>query len=257
MSWSVHVLKLGECDVRGPEVYWMSHWDTWETLYFYMVVARGPDGVVVINTGPPRDLSSLNASWTDAFGERGALRRLERELPEHALTSLDLTPVDVTHVLITPLQAYATAHIPLFPNARVCLSRRGWIEDFHAPRFPLHVPPELRIPDDVLRYLTTDGRERLHLLDDEATILPGLSAFWAGVHHRSSMAYKIATAAGNVIVSDCCFTYENIEKPHPLGIMESLEECHVTYQRIRREADVVIPLYDPQVLARFPGGRIA
>jgi len=59
-----------------------------------------------------------------------------------------------------------------------------------------------------------------------------------------------------VVVSDSFFKYGNIEKPHPLGLSESLEECHVTYDRIRREAAITLPLYDPEVLERYPGGVI-
>ncbi len=29
------------------------------------------------------------------------------------------------------------------------------------------------------------------------------------------------------------------------------------YERLRRDADIVIPLYDPEVLKRFPGGKVA
>ena len=41
MTYDVQVLKMGECRVPGPEVYWMSNWDTRETLHFWMVVIRG------------------------------------------------------------------------------------------------------------------------------------------------------------------------------------------------------------------------
>ncbi len=44
---------------------------------------------------------------------------------------------------------------------------------------------------------------------------------------------------------------------HPLGIMESLPECLAACQRTWEEADVVIPLYDPEVLKRFPDGKVA
>lgn len=71
------------------------------------------------------------------------------------------------------------------------------------------------------------------------------------------MAYLIETAAGRVAVTDCCFKYGNIERMHPLGIMESLPECMAAYARIRKEADIVIPLYDPEVLRRFPNGKVA
>lgn len=257
MPYQVDVLKMGECQVRGPEVYWMDRWDDWETLCFYMVAARGEGKTIIINTGPPRDLSALNARWTAAFGERGALKRTEDELPERALKRLGVAPERVDYVLITPLQAYAVGNIPLFRNATVCLSRRGWIEDFHAPEYQMHVPRKLRIPDEALAYLSIEAPEKLRLLDDEEQILPGLGAVWVGTHHRSSMAYVIETAAGTVAATDCCFKYGNVEKNHPLGIMESLPECMAAYEWLRREADIVIPLYDPEVLKRFPGGKIA
>src|SRR6266446_5447646 len=145
MPYTIQILKMGQCQVRGPEVYWMDHWDDWEELYFYMVLVQGEGKLIVINTGPPRDLTELNARWTGAFGERGRLVRREDETPEAALGREGVVPGDVDLVLITPLQAYAVGNIPMFKNAQVCVSRRGWIEDFHAPLYEMHVPRKLRI----------------------------------------------------------------------------------------------------------------
>lgn len=179
-KYHVNVLKVGQCQVRGPEVYWMDAWDEWEELYFYMVLVHGEDRVVVINTGPPQDLTALSARWTATFGERGALIRSAGETPEAALSRMGVKPADVDFILVTPLQAYAVANIPLFCNARVGISRRGWIEDFHAPSYEMHVPRKLRIPDDLVSYLTIQAPEKVRLLGDEEVILPGLSAFWVG-----------------------------------------------------------------------------
>jgi hypothetical protein len=71
------------------------------------------------------------------------------------------------------------------------------------------------------------------------------------------MAYSIDTAKGRVVVTDACFTYGNVEQNRPLGVMESLPECMAAYKRIRADAGIVIPLYDPLVLKRFPDGKIA
>ncbi len=180
----------------------------------------------------------------------------DEELPEKALASIGIGLDGVTHILITPLQLYATANIPLFRNAQVCMSRRGWIEDIMARPPWLHVPREMCIPDDVLKYLLFDARDRVRLLEDDDEIAPGISAWWAGTHHRSSMTYTVDTAKGRVAISDCAFKYENLEG-HPLGIGESLAEGHRAYSRIRREADHFIPLYDPKVLERYPGGVVA
>ena len=256
MTYEVHALKMGQSDVPGPEVYWMSHWDQWLTLYFFMIVARGGGKTIIINTGPPLDLTEMNRQWAAYAGPRCRMERAPGDRPDAALATLGIRPEDVTHVLITPLQSYATGNITLFRNAQVCLSRRGWIEDFHAPRFPIHSPRNSRIPDDVLAYLEIESPGKVRLLEDQEEVLPGLRARWVGVHHRSSLAYEIDTVRGRVIVSDAAFHYGNVETPHPLGILESMEECHAAYTWFRG-ADLFVPLYDPAVLERFPGGKVA
>jgi glyoxylase-like metal-dependent hydrolase (beta-lactamase superfamily II) len=179
------------------------------------------------------------------------LARQENERPVNALASVGIKPEDVDFVLITPIQIYATANIQLFKNATVCISKRGWIEDFHAEKFPMHVPKEFRLSDETLYYLTFDGAKRLRLLADEDEILPGLRCFWAGVHHRSSMCFEIETTAGRVGVSDCIFKYGNLEDGEPLGIQESLEEYYRTTDRIRSVTDLFIPLYEPEAQDRL------
>lgn len=256
MSYTVEVIKVGQSLVPGPEVYWMSHWQKMEQLYFYIVLIRGEGKTILINTGTPSKLSALNEKWEHSLGPEGRLERRPEEKIETILSSRNLKPSEIDFVLITPLQAYATSNIPLFTNATVCISKRGWIEDYHEPLFPLHVEPELRIPLDVMAYLEKHP-DRLHLMEDNEEVIPGIQAKWVGTHHRSSMAYSIDTSHGKVIISDCFFKYENIEKLHPLGIQESMEECFAAYAWINANADIAIPLYDPEVLERYPRGLVS
>ncbi len=60
MPFRADVLKMGQGQVRGPEVYWMDPWDRWEELYFYVVVVCGEGKVAVVTPGPPR---AERASW--------------------------------------------------------------------------------------------------------------------------------------------------------------------------------------------------
>lgn len=255
MNYSVRVLKMGQSDVPGPEVYWMSSWNEWLTLYFWMVVIQAGGKTVIINTGPPADLTSMNEQWAAYAGPRCQMVRQPHERPDAALASIGLSPSDIDFVIVTPLQSYATGNIPLFRNAQVCISRKGWIEDFQAPRFPSLAQRQNKIPNDVLAYLEIECPERLRLLADEDEILPDLRTRWVGVHHRSSIAVEVDTSHGKVVLTDAAFHYGNIERPHPLGIMESLEECHSAYERFRA-VDVVIPLYDPEVWSRHPNGIV-
>ena len=258
MNYSVRAFNAGTFWVPGPEVYWMQHWEKREKMNVILYLLQGGGQNILINTGPPQDLSVLNQAWLSFFGfTESQIERSTEQLPQNILAAQGLTPDDISTVIVTPLQAYATANIPLFRNATICISRKGWIEDFQAPYYHLHVPRHLRVPRDVNDYLQNDGWEKLRLLADEEEILPGIRVFWAGVHHRSSLAICVDTEKGTVLLTDCFFKYGNIEQGHYLGVMESMMEADATWARIRREAKIVASIYDPEVFERHPGGVLA
>jgi len=258
MNFTVQAFNAGTFWVPGPEVYWMEAWNRREEMNILIYLVRAEGHNILINTGPPQDLTIINQAWLNFFGYPEAqIVRPEAQLPQNILRSQGLAPEDISLVLVTPLQAYATANIPLFRNANIGISRRGWIEDFQAPYYHLHVPRHLRVPPDVNHYLQNDGWEKVRLLADEEELLPGLRVFWAGVHHRSSMAVAIDTAKGTIIISDCFFKYGNIEEGKYLGVMESMMEADATWSRIRREATIFASIYDPEVFVRHPGGVLA
>ena len=81
--------------------------------------------------------------------------------------------------------------------------------------------------------------------------------FWVGAHHRGSMALSIQTAKGKVVLSDSIFRYENFEEGIPIGVVENIFEWQDALNRVREEADIVVPMHDNGVLVRHPGGIIA
>jgi glyoxylase-like metal-dependent hydrolase (beta-lactamase superfamily II) len=258
MKYSVQALNAGNFWVPGPEVYWMHGWERREEMNVIVYLIRGGGQNILINTGPPQDLSILNKAWLDFFGfPEAQIRRDDEQLPQNLLKREGLTPEDISAVIVTPLQAYATANIHLFRNATVCISRKGWIEDFQAPYYHLHVPRHLRIPREVNDYLQNEGWDKVRLLSDEEEVLPGIRVFWAGVHHRSSMAVCVETDKGTILLTDCFFKYGNLERGLYLGVMESMMEADATWARIRREADIAASIYDPEVFVRHPGGKLA
>jgi hypothetical protein len=255
-KYDVYVRKMAQMDLPGPEVYWMSHWDEWFEAWFLMVVAKSDKHTVVVNTGPPRDLTTLNTFWR-SFHPSGRVQmlRTDEDLPEHRLGELGLDPRDVDYVIITPIVGYTLGSVSLFENAHFVLSRRGWIEDVFAPPFKVHVPRSIFLPKEAEEYFLGPAWERLVLMD-EGEVVPGIRIWWAGVHHRSSLAIEIDTEAGTVVATDCAFAYGNVENNHYLGVGESYAEAMVAYQRIRKTADILVPLYDPEVFSRYPGGHL-
>jgi len=251
----VTVLKVGAVEVPGPEVFWMSEWDRWLPLSINVCLVRGDGVTALVNTGAPDDLTAINAGWTAVLGERATYRRTDDERLLAQLERLGVAPEDVTHVLVTPFQLYSTAGIPHFSGAEICLSRRGWVH-FHTTHAHPHDARWESISRDVLVHLVTDAWERVRLLEDEDEVVPGMRTWWAGTHHRASIAVEVDTADGTVVASDAFFYYENVEDGRPLGIGENMYEGIACYERTRAAADHIVPLYDPRVFERYPGGVI-
>ncbi len=255
MTYGVRSLSVGHADIPGPELFWMSSWNDWFTLTFQVVLIQGNGVTALVNTGPGRDLRAMNELWVKILGERAPKRRSDEEFITEALARAGVTPEDVTHVILTPLQLYSTSNVPLFTHANICLSKRGWIH-YHTTHQHPHDVRWNSIPRDVLVHMVTDAWDRIRLLEDEDEIAPGLRTWWAGTHHRATIAVEVDTSAGTVVISDAFFYYENVEENRILGINESMYEALACYERARK-ADHRLPLYDPKVFERYPDGVIA
>lgn len=256
----VDVIRLGGWRYApGYELFWMDMHAPAEPLALVSLVIRTDAHVVLVNCGPdPATLPPKPVGDPMATGEH-VLEVNDGEGLDEQLATLGLTVADVTHVIVTPFQTYALGNLLRFPTAQLCLSRTGWI-DFHAPRWRHH-PHDVRdrcIPPGVLVGLVTHAWERVRLVEDHVEeIVPGVSTFWTGAHHRASLAVTIDSAAGTIVASDAFMRIENITRRHPIGINESMAEALIAYDRIAAMADILVPLYDPGVWDRHPGGRIA
>lgn len=252
----VTLLRMGRGEVPGPEVFWMGHFDEWLPLDFQTVLIRHADATILINTGPALDLEPMNHRWARFLGERARFTRGEGEFIFDQLMKHGVAPADVTHVILTPLQLYTVGNVLAFPNAQICISRRGWIH-FHTTHDHPHDDRSTSIPDDVLIRLVTTDWPRVRLLAAEDEVVPGVRTWDSGGHHRASMVVEIDTADGVVAVSDTYFYLENITSMTPIGISENMYECLEAYERVRRRAAVIVPLYDPNNFTRFPDGVVS
>jgi hypothetical protein len=253
--YSLHVLKIAGATVPSYELYWMDSPGKSEPIVFTIGVLQGGGRTILINSGLPEDHRYLSDYWAAWYEPH---RVVDFVSPMSALAALGVAPEAVTHILLTPLTAYTTGCLDRFPHAEIVLGRRGWV-DFWAPEPTVHrLPRNIYFPDHVMAYVAGPGAARIRLLDDEAgEFLPGIRAWFAGGHHRSTMAYLVNTPAGTVGWCDGVFKYQNLEANRPLGITESLAETLGSYARLRREADLVIAPYDPELFTRHPQGRVA
>lgn len=261
MEYKIDVLKVAQFpETPGSEIYWMSNFgdDKWETLSVYALLIRGGGHTILVNSGVPVDyLEWLNKLWGAGTNYRHQLVVNDEDHIENRLSQAGVKPEEVEHIIITPLQPYAIGGIDKFPNAQYYVNRNGWA-DLFAPRYKHHPHDNFYacVPKRLISYVFLDAWERMNFMKNEENILPGIDVFWTGVHHRSSVAVKINTKAGNVIFSDCFFRYEHITEYRLLGINENMYEALEAYERIHKEADILVPMYDPRVLKDHPEGKI-
>lgn len=259
-TWSVTVRSVGESLIRGPEVFWMDAWDEMLPLGFNVTVARRGEHVALVNTSPPEPTTIVEQGFPKMRylhdAPTGDLVRGPDQTMEGALATLGLTPAEVTHVLLTPLELYTTGTLHLFREAEICITRRGWVH-FHTTHEHPHDKRWRSFPQPTLVDLVTDSWDRVRLLDDEDEVLAGLRTWWSGGHHRESMVVEIDTAVGVVAVSDTWFTYDNVEGGRMLGLNESFEEVMRCNERTLRTADHLVPIHEPRVFERYPDGVIA
>lgn len=255
-TYSVTTLPVGHSIIPGPELYWMNHFEEWFPLAFQVVLVRGNGVTAIVNTGPAEDLGPMNDGWASFLGEKARMERADGEFVLDQLARHGVAPEDVTHVILTPLQLYTVSNVLAFPHAQICISERGWVH-FHTTHEHPHDNRATSIPDEILVELVTTAWPRVRLLKDEDEIAPGLRTWWSGGHHRASIVVEADTDKGVVAVSDTYFHERNVVENVPLGINENMYEVLACYERVRRTADVILPLYDPANLERHPGGRVA
>ena len=68
-KYGVQMLKVGEGDIPGPELFWMSGWDEWFQLDFMVGLIRGNGITALVNTGPASDLDPMNEKWEKVLGK--------------------------------------------------------------------------------------------------------------------------------------------------------------------------------------------
>lgn len=258
-KYSVRVLEYGRADVRGPEVYWMSHWDEWVTLSFSSVLVRNTDRCVLINAGMSVADSALDTLWEAYSGHPRARMRFGTPIDQH-LASMGLSPEQITDLVISPFQSYALTDVRKFPEARIHLLRSGWANLTAPPPSSLHDQTqsrELSVPRQVMEYLMFDAWHRVNLLEDQDVIAPGITSLAVGVHHAESLALTISANTGAVVWTDGIFTRGNFTSRTPLGLTRSLEESSRLQAFLESSGATVLPAFDAAFTDELLNGVVA
>jgi glyoxylase-like metal-dependent hydrolase (beta-lactamase superfamily II) len=204
--------------------------------------------VILIDTGLG-DIDEVSAMQHRYGVDFVASRSPDQELVA-GLAAQGVTPEDVDLVVLTHLHFDHVGNNELFTNATFVVQAAELPQATHPPHFCMFYYPEYA-------YKVEAVRDRLRVIDGDHELCEGVRLVHIGGHTPGCMVVMVDTEAGTVcLTSDVMYNYVNLELNWPMGSFWNLPELMAGYERIRAEADVIVPEHDWKFREVHPSGTI-
>ncbi len=241
----IHPLLNGRCVIAGNHAFHEGDpAESWPySCYVWLIL--GGERPVLVDTGLD-NVEEMN------HGAAHVLRQPITQEPgqstrEH-LSRFGIKGEDIGAVIITHLHFDHVDCLDQFPAARIYVSGKG-LELATANGWK-----GSWVPGKTLEILTRTAKDRTVAADD-VEVVPGIRTMWVGGHTPCSQAVLVDTAVGRACVTgDTVSLAANLERGIPVGVFHNVEECRLAMDRIRSEADIVLPSHEPAIPGIFPRG---
>ena len=254
MTYTITPLRYATQQVRGPQVFFQGHWDERIEFAFYVFLIRGHGVTAVVDCGLD-DPTDINEFIAPGLGPDGLIRlREDRRGVAELLAAEGVALHDVDVVALTHFHSDHVGNVAMFPRARFLLSRPGWDRHQRLLADRPQMVPDPVFPAAAVDFLQQVLEERVDLVEDGPTPLPGVHIKHVGGHTADSAAFTVETEEGTVAIpGDTIWTYANLRDDVPVGAAVDIAECYAAMDWARA-ADLVLPTHDPLVERRHPRG---
>jgi glyoxylase-like metal-dependent hydrolase (beta-lactamase superfamily II) len=216
---------------------WNQGWDQTIKRSYYFWCLLGPGGPVLVDCGvAPQHVGERNLPGYES--------------PAAVLERLGIKAEEVRHVFQTHLHWDHALGLGLFPQAMVHVHKIEydfWLNDPVAQRpiFQAVFDPGVA---QAVEQIKSQGR--LHLVEADGEILPGLEALSAPGHTTGIMALSVNTAKGIAVMgSDCGHTFQNYAQEWPSVFICDLPVWVRSWDKLKAKVT------SPELL--FPGHDVA
>jgi glyoxylase-like metal-dependent hydrolase (beta-lactamase superfamily II) len=175
--------------------------------------------------------------------------------PDEAVARAGVKPDEVTDVILTHAHWDHAGGADLFPKAQIWIQKeeyRYYTSDAWQPDGK-HGGIEL---EDMAFLLRANTEGRLHLVDGDREILPGIRVYTGGRHTWASQYVAVTGKPGPIVLaSDNMYLYENLEKHVPIAQTFDAASNLAAQDKMKtlvKDPRFIIPGHDPAVLTRFP-----
>jgi glyoxylase-like metal-dependent hydrolase (beta-lactamase superfamily II) len=211
-------------------------------LDFFVWAIRGPDRVIVVDTG---------------FSAEAAVRRNRSfiQAPPAALAKVGIDVARVSQAVLTHMHYDHAGNLAAFPRAtfHVQDAEMAYCTGRCMGHGVLRRPFEEEDVVSAVRHLFA-GRLRFH--SGSAELAPGVSLHLIGGHTLGLQVVRVRTKRGWVVLaSDAAHYWANIRDRSPFPLVADVAQMMDGYRVIEELSDGpdhIIPGHDPEVLRRFP-----
>jgi glyoxylase-like metal-dependent hydrolase (beta-lactamase superfamily II) len=175
--------------------------------------------------------------------------------PDEAVARAGVKPEEVTDVILTHAHWDHADGADLFPKAQIWIQKeeyRYYTGEAWQPDGK-HGGIEL---EDMAYLLRANTEGRLHLVDGDREILPGVRVYIGGRHTWASQYVAVTGKPGPIVLaSDNMYLYENLDKHLPIAQTFDAVSNLAAQDKMKtlvRDPRFIIPGHDPAVLTRFP-----
>lgn len=209
---------------------------------------EGTDTKILVDTGLG-DIDEV-AEMQSRYGVDYVASRPEDQDLVAGLAAHGVRPEEIDVVILTHLHFDHVGNNELFPNAKFIVQKDELPQAENPPHFCMFYYPEYSYKIDAVR-------DRLEIIDGDVEIDPAVKLVKIGGHTPGCMVVMVKTDVGTVcLTSDIMYNYKNLELNWPMGSYWDLPELMEGYDRLHREADIIIPEHDWKFLEEHPSGTI-
>ncbi len=241
--YEIYPLKIGQTVEEEPRTFYLGDCKKKLVLYQYMWLIKGDGKIILVDTGfIKKDCKNFNPD-VEQKTEEEPLRQLNR---------LKIKPEEIDYLILTHCHwDHLSPVLTAFSNAKIFVQEKEILSIINPsnPWFAKFVFKE------IVRKLISDYKSRLCFVNGEKEILKGIKVFLTGGHTPGHQSVMVETKIGKIILAgDVVLTYRNIEENIPVGFNCNLEECFNAMEKIKKEADVILPGHDPIVFKKYREG---
>jgi glyoxylase-like metal-dependent hydrolase (beta-lactamase superfamily II) len=175
--------------------------------------------------------------------------------PDEAVARAGVKAADVTDVILTHAHWDHADGADLFPNAQIWIQKDEYTYYTGAAWQPGGKHGGIE-HEDMQVLLAANMAGRLHLVDGDREILPGIRVWLGGRHTWASQFVSVTSKNGTIVLaSDNAYLYENLDKHLPIAQTFDAASNLAAQEHMKQlasRAGLIVPGHDPEVMTRFP-----